>query len=472
MSRSPLRAPRTALAVTAGKLAGRASLLAGRGGATSLPGLVAQRIDPDVAGTLAAELPHGALVVSGTNGKTTTTALLAAALRAGGLRPIHNRAGANLARGITSALLGQAGPHGRLRVGPDAIGLFEVDEAALPSIMRALRPALLVITNLFRDQLDRYGEIDVVAARWRAAFEALPRDAALVLNADDPLVAALGDGAEQRVIYYGLDLPAGRFMRPPESADSISCRRCGALLDYTRVYYGHLGHYRCPRCGWARPAVAVRGVAVTARGLEGSTLRAEVVDATVEAELRVPGLYNVYNALAALTAAACARGIDAPHTARAMSEVRAAFGRAERLRVADRDVWLLLVKNPTGCDEVLNLLAEQPAPLNLLAVLNDNAADGRDVSWIWDTALEDVTAALGRVTFAGTRAEDMALRFKYAGYAPADESAVVADPLAALDAALAGLPAGAPLYVLATYTAMLELRRGLVARGVLRHYLG
>ena len=472
MSRSPLRAPRTALAVTAGKLAGRASLLAGRGGATSLPGLVAQRIDPDVTGTLAAELPHGALVVSGTNGKTTTAALLAAALRAGGLRPIHNRAGANLARGIASALLEQAGPRGRLRVGSDAIGLFEVDEAALPSIMQTVQPSLLVVTNLFRDQLDRYGELDVVAARWRAALDALPPQAALVLNADDPLVAALGDDAGRRVIYYGLDLPAGRFERPPESADSIACRRCGALLDYKHVYYGHLGQYRCPRCGWARPHLDVRGVAVAARGLEGSTLRAEADGVTVDLELRVPGLYNAYNALAALAAAACARGIDAGSAARAMVNVKAAFGRAERIHLAGRDVWLLLVKNPTGCDEVLRLLAEQPAPLDLLAVLNDNAADGRDVSWIWDTALEDVVAALGRVTFAGTRAEEMALRFKYAGYAAAAESAIVGDPLAALDAAMAALPAAAPLYVLATYTAMLELRRGLVARGVLRHYLG
>jgi UDP-N-acetylmuramyl tripeptide synthase len=455
--------------VTAGRLAGRASVLSGRGGATSLPGLVAVRIAPDIAATLASELPHGSIVVAGTNGKTTTAALLAAVLRADGLRPVHNRAGANLLHGVASTLLAQVEPGGRLRAGPDAIGLFEADEAALPAIMRAVRPSLLVVTNLFRDQLDRYGELDGIATRWRAAIAALPEAAGLVLNADDPLVASLDAGAGRRVIYYGLELPAGRFDRPPESADSISCRRCGALLDYARVYYGHLGHYRCPRCSWERPQPTVRGCAAEPHGLDGSRLEALVEDVGVTVELRVPGLYNAYNALAAL-AGACSRGMDVRRAAGALQEVRTAFGRAECVRVGGHDVWLLLVKNPTGCDEVLRLLAGLPAPLDLLAILNDNAADGHDISWIWDTAIEDVVGRLRRVTFAGTRAEDMALRFKYAGYSATD-SPILRDPLAALEAAVAATPPGAPLYVVATYTAMLEVRRGLVKRGLLRHYL-
>ncbi len=478
LKRTPLRRVRPALAVTAGKVAGRASVMAGRGGGTSLPGLVAQRIAPDIAATLAADLPRGSLVVAGTNGKTTTAAMLAAALTAQGLRPVHNRAGANLLRGVASALLAEAGPHGRLRVGRDAIGLFEADEAALPAIVRAVRPSAVVVTNLFRDQLDRYGELDVIGLRWRAAFRDLPPDAALVLNADDPLVASLGDDAERRVVYYGLDLPTGRFERPPESADSISCRRCGALLDYDKVYYGHLGVYRCANCGWARLRPALSGVSVAARGLDGSRLRVRIDgagsegDADLEFDLRVPGLYNAYNALAAL-AGAHAIGLDAARTARALEGVHAAFGRAERLELDGRSVWLLLIKNPTGCDEVLRLLSDIAAPLDLLAVLNDNAADGQDVSWIWDTALEDLTPSLRHVTYAGTRAEDMALRFKYAGHDETAEgaTAIVRDPLAALDAAMAAAPSEQPLYVLATYTAMLELRRGLVTRGVIRHYL-
>src|SRR5437763_5614778 len=239
MSRSPLRTLQPALAVMAGRLAGRASALSGRGGATSLPGLVAARIAPDIAALLAAELPCGSLVVAGTNGKTTTAAMLAAVLRAGGLHPVHNRAGANLLRGVASALLAQAGPSGRLRAGPEAIGLFEADEAALPAIMRAVQPSVLVVTNLCRDPLDRYGELDAIATRWRTAFAALPDVVTLVLNADDPLVASLGGDAGRCVHYYGLDLPAGRLDRPPESADSIACRRCGALLDYAQVYYSH-----------------------------------------------------------------------------------------------------------------------------------------------------------------------------------------------------------------------------------------
>ena len=470
MSRSPVRFLRPALAVTAGKLAGRASVLTGRGGGTSLPGLVAERIAPDIAATLAAGLPRGSIVVSGTNGKTTTTALLAAVLRASDLCPIHNRAGANLLRGVSSALLAQTGPGGRLRVGDDAIGLFEADEAALPSILRAVLPTIVVITNLFRDQLDRSGELDVIASRWRHAFTTLSPGATLVLNADDPLVASLGENAAPRVIFYGMDLSAGRFARPPESADSISCRRCGALLRFERVYYGHLGDYRCPRCGHARPRPSVSGLAVESRGLDGSRVHAEVGGTPVHLELRVPGLYNVYNALAAL-AGAWAQGIDGAVAAAAVQEVQAAFGRAECVQISGHDVWLLLVKNPTGCDEVLRLLAALPAPLDLLAVLNDNTADGHDVSWIWDTGWENIADHLRRVTFAGTRAEDLALRLKYAGYAAAADSTIVRDPLAGLDAALSAAPPAAPIHVLATYTAMLELRRGLVSRGVLRNYL-
>jgi UDP-N-acetylmuramyl tripeptide synthase len=241
------------------------------------------------------------------------------------------------------------------------------------------------------------------------------------------------------------------------------------LLDYAQVYYSHLGHYRCPHCGWKRPPPTVRGCAVEPHGLDGSRLQAEVAGVPVTVELRVPGLYNAYNALAAL-AAAYSRGLDVRHAPAALQEVRAAFGRAECVRVDDHDVWLLLVKNPTGADEVLRLLAALPAPLELLAVLNDHAADGHDISWIWDTALEDIAGHVRHVTCAGTRAEDMALRFKYAGYSPA-HSAIHHDPLAGLDAAVAATPAGAPLYVVTTYTAMLELRRGLVGRGLLRHYL-
>jgi len=490
-SRSPLQALRPAVAVTAGKVAARASVLAGRGGGTSLPGLVAQRIAPDIAATLAAELPRGSLVVAGTNGKTTTASMVAAILEAAGLRPVHNRAGANLLRGVASTLVARARPDGRLHVGPDAIGLFEADEAALPSILRAVRPTIVVVTNLFRDQLDRYGELDVIATRWRTAFADLPPDATLVLNADDPLVASLGDdpgpgaGSSRRVVYYGLDLPEGRFTRPPESADSIACRRCGALLAYDRVYYGHLGDYRCSHCGWTRPRPTVSGRAVDQHGLEGSRLRAVVAGRDVDVELRVPGLYNAYNALAALAAAHAAvptLALDLTTAAAALGRVGAAFGRAERLDIGGHAVWLLLIKNPTGADEVLRLLSGLPhesRPLDLLAVLNDNAADGQDVSWIWDTSIEELAGGglLRRVTCAGTRAEDMALRFKYAGFARdggrdgGDDMPIIRDPLAALDAAVAAAPSGSPVYVVATYTAMLELRRGLAARGVVRNYL-
>ncbi len=460
---------KVAVAVAAGRLAGSASRLAGKGGGTSLPGLVAQRIAPDIVTTLAAALPRGSIVVAGTNGKTTTAAMLSAVLRANELEPIHNSAGANLLRGVASSLLARAAPSGRLRVTPASIGLFEGDEAALGAIVAAVKPTVVVVTNLFRDQLDRYGELDAIAVRWRAAFAALPPTAALVLNADDPLVASLGEGAGRPVVYYGLDLPTGRFTTPPESADSVSCRRCGTLLAYQAVYYGHLGRYLCPRCGWGRPPIDVSGRAVTARGLDGALVEAAVASRVVNVDLRVPGLYNVYNALAAL-AAARALSLDLDRAATALTGVTPAFGRAEKLSVAGREVWLLLVKNPTGADEVLHLLHDAGGPLDLLVVLNDNAADGHDVSWIWDVAVEDVASLIGSASFSGTRGDDMALRFKYAG-AAVDDAVVTRDPVAALDSALTRGDAARPLYVVATYTAMLALRRGLVARGIVRHYL-
>ncbi|HZS91124.1 MAG TPA: MurT ligase domain-containing protein [Chloroflexota bacterium] len=438
------------------------------GGGTSLPGLIAERLAPRITERLAAQIAHGTIAVSGTNGKTTTSALVSAALAASGLRPLHNRAGANLLRGITSTLVMESGSRGMLHK-PDAIGVFECDEAALPAICTALRPVAIVLTNLFRDQLDRYGEMQAIVQRWRPLIAGLTSRTTLVLNADDPLIAALGIDAPAKVVYFGMDCRTFGRAAPAENADSTSCPLCAAELAYDLVYYAHLGHYRCAHCGWARPLPAVRADAVVPRDLKGTGVVITVAEETVAAELRLPGVYNVYNALAA-AATAAALDLSPRRAMSALSEVGPAFGRAETVRFAGRDLHLFLVKNPTGCDEVLHLLGTLDGPIDLLMLLNDNAADGHDVSWIWDSRVEGIAWHVRNATFGGTRAADLAVRFKYAGY-PTTGAMIVPDIRAAITSATAATRDGGPLYIVATYTAMLAVRRFLAAQGVVKHYL-
>jgi UDP-N-acetylmuramyl tripeptide synthase len=438
------------------------------GGGTSLPGLIAERLAPRITERLAAQIAHGTIAVSGTNGKTTTSALISAALAASGLRPLHNRAGANLLRGITSTLVMESASSGALH-SPDAIGVFECDEAALPAICTALRPKAIVLTNLFRDQLDRYGEMQAIVQRWRPLIAGLSSETTLVLNADDPLIAALGIDAPARVMYFGMDCrTCGRSM-PAENADSTSCPLCVAEMQYDLVHYAHLGHYRCPNCGWARPVPTVQADAVVPRELKGTSVVITAAGETVAAELRLPGMYNVYNALAA-AATAVALDVSPRKAIAALAEVGPTFGRAETVCFAGRDLQLFLVKNPTGCDEVLRLLGAQDGPIDLLMLLNDNAADGHDVSWIWDTRVEDIAFHVRKATFGGTRAADLAVRFKYAGY-PTTGTMIVPDIRAAITLAATAARDDSTLYIVATYTAMLAVRRFLAAQGVVKHYL-
>ncbi len=471
------RQGRAALAVVAGRAAGALSRRMGRGGGTSISGLVAQRLDPDIAAYLAAQLRHGAVVITGTNGKTTTSGLTAGVLRAGGLRVWRNREGSNLMRGIAATLIIRARPSGRLRGQGDAAAVFEVDEAAFAAVVAAVRPRVIAVTNLFRDQLDRYGEVDTVAERWRAALRRLPQTTTLVLNADDPAVAALGDGFAGPVVYYGIADAAQSVLNggeepgtqgvPVEVVDTRTCPRCGGVLAFPARFFSHVGHWTCPQCGYTRPAPTVEARAVRLDGLDDSRFTLVTPAGTRAVRLPLPGLYNVYNALAA-AAIACALGLD-PSALDALERFAPAFGRAERITVDGRTVQLLLAKNPTGLNEVARALTvgEGAERRHLLLALNDHAADGEDVSWIWDAGIERLARIAGDVTVTGTRAYDLALRLKYAGITPA---CVEPDPAAALRTALVATPAGETLYAVPTYTAMLELRAALERWGYAPHY--
>ena len=438
------------------RAAGALSRVAGRGGGTTLPGKLLWKLDPAAIDLLARRLADGSVLVSGTNGKTTTTAMVAEILRPG-VRVAHNSSGANLVSGVASTLLQARGAQ---------LGLFEVDEGALPEVARRLRPKALLLTNLFRDQLDRYGELELVAARWRAAVEALP-EAQLVVNGDDPQVgdlARLHDGSR----VFGLDDPAQARPSLQHAADSKYCLPCGTPYEYAAAYVGHLGDYRCPRGDHSRPPLDTRAREITLAGLEGSSFSLDAPEGSRRVRLALPGLYNVYNALAA-AALTLTLGTPLDEVVAGLERFSAAFGRFERIAVGDRRLLMLLIKNPAGANEALRTLVDSGPPRVAIVALNDAIADGRDVSWIWDVDFEPFADGLETLVASGSRAAELALRFAYGGLSR-DRIEVVPALDAALDRGLELTPAGGELTVLPTYTAMLALRRIVAGRGHVANY--
>jgi lipid II isoglutaminyl synthase (glutamine-hydrolysing) len=448
---------RLAAGLLAARATGAVTRLAGRGG-TSLPGKVLMRAEPHAIARLAARLPRGSVVVSATNGKTTTAAMVASVLARNGTRLVHNRAGANMAGGVATALA-DAARH------PGDMGLFEVDEFWLGPVAAELEPRAVLLGNLFRDQLDRYGELEIIADRWAEIVAGLPEGTALVLNADDPLVADLGRHRADAV-YFGVHDDKLALPELQHASDSKHCRRCGHAYAYKAAYLAHLGHYACPNCGARRPDPAVSASAVELRGIRSAAFTLTAPEGERRIELPLPGLYNVYNALAA--AALCLRlGVPLDDVAAGLGAVAPAFGRAETIQLGGRPTSILLVKNPAGANEVLRTLALERAELDLFGVLNDRTADGRDVSWVWDADWEIVAPHVRRLTCSGTRAAELALRLKYAGV-DAARLEVVEDLERGLDRALAA--GDGPLYALPTYTALLELRDLLARRGQAQEY--
>jgi UDP-N-acetylmuramyl tripeptide synthase len=464
-----MAAPRTLAAVWAAKTAAVASRALGRGGGTAVGGLLGLELQPALVRDLARQLGQGCVVVTGTNGKTTTSRLIAETARAAGLLPLANASGSNLMRGIAAALAQATGPDGAIVDADRRIGVFEVDEATLPQALTELRPRAAVFLNLFRDQLDRYGEVDAVAARWRAALAAAPHELWLILNADDPAVASLGEGRDN-VTYFGVGdkkLDRGRL---EHAADSITCV-CGARLAYDAVFLSHVGAWRCQACGRKRPDPHVIATDIDLRDGRSLSFRLRAPGRRAgqprgkskeRTELGLGGLYNVYNALAVRAAASV---LALPHAAAAasLSAAGAAFGRQEGFEIDGRRVELLLAKNPAGLNQVLQTLLLDPSRQTALFLLNDGIADGRDVSWVWDADFEVAAGRFERTVVSGGRAWDMALRLKYAGWDEAS-TAVEPDISQALAKAISVTPAGACLTVVPTYTAMLTVRELLAKR--------
>ncbi|MDQ6748324.1 MAG: MurT ligase domain-containing protein [Candidatus Dormibacteraeota bacterium] len=457
--------PTLSAAVAAGKVTAATIRRLGRGGGTTLPGRVSARIDRRALQKLSAGLSRGAILVAGTNGKTTTSTLLRTVLEASGIRIVSNRAGSNLVGGLTSAVVQDAGLAGAARA---EAGVFEVDEASLPAAVAAIAPRLVVVTNLFRDQLDRYGELESSSAAISAALAALPAASVALLCADDPRVAALGRGLRARTVYYGLqDLEAGQA-EVPHAADARFCPFCGQPFDFARVYAGHLGHYRCPGGDFERPVPELGATEITFRGLDAQALRVDGLGfAGTRLEVPLSGIYNSYNILAAAGAAALF-GIPAAMVAPALASFRPAFGRLEKVEVEGRQVHLMLAKNPAGFNEVLRASRLLGGGKRFVVALNDRIADGRDVSWIWDVDFE-LLADADAVVVSGDRALDMRVRLKYAGIDGA-RLTVAASPAETIAGILAASGPGDDVFVLPTYTAMLDLRAELVERGYLQPF--
>lgn len=443
--------------IAAARAVGGLARRVGRGGGTSLPGKLLMRLDPHSIEQLAERLPGGCAVISATNGKTTTAAMCASVLQQADVRVVHNRAGANMAGGIASTLLQAALPGGRI---DGSLGLFELDEFWLDRVAPMLRPRAILLANLFRDQLDRYGELESIADKWALIAGELSPPARLILNADDPLVADLG--RERDAVYFGIEDPAVAMPEMQHASDSKHCRRCGAAYRYEAIYLGHLGRYRCPSCGQERPVAQFAAEQIELDGTRAVRFLLRTPSGQSTVALPLPGVYNVYNALGA--AALCTElGVGLDRVVSGLERVRAAFGRAETLTIDGTELSILLVKNPAGANEILRTLALERSELDLLGALNDRTADGRDVSWVWDADFEIIAPRVRRLTCTGTRAAELAVRLKYAGV-PAERLEVVPSLPSALDEALA-TAAGGRLYALPTYTALLDLRAELARRG-------
>ncbi len=405
---------------------------------------------------MARSVSGGVILVSGTNGKTTTARLVRAALDANGARVVANTAGSNLERGVATALLNADGAE---------VALFEVDEAALPGLMAKTRPRVVTLMNLFRDQLDRYGELEHLVECWRGAVAELDPAATVIYNADDPAVAEIG-ARHPNTVSYGIEDPRVGRDRLPHAADTTECRHCGASLHYEMVTIAHLGRWSCSQCGLARFQPDVQATRVELHGLDGQRLSIATPQGPIELSLRLPGMHNSYNALAA-AATTVALNLAPEAIGPALAKREAAFGRAEHTQIGNVRVTTLLAKNPAGANENIRTMLLEDHPLHLLVLLNDRTADGQDVSWIWDVDYELLLDSdrLASLTVGGDRGYDMALRFRYAGFDP-ERLSVVPSVSAGLNTALGASETDGHLYVLPTYTALLEFQTVLADRGL------
>jgi lipid II isoglutaminyl synthase (glutamine-hydrolysing) len=456
----PLGRARLAAALASGKLAGSTGRLLRLGGGTSLPGIIARRIDPAVLRKVLGTTDARKIVICGSNGKTTTARMVAAIAREAGQRVTQNRSGSNLLPGVTAVAVNNASLGGQLRT--DLL-IFEIDEATIPHAVPEIEPDVVIVNNIFRDQLDRYGELYAVARALEAMIRRLPPEAMVILNGDDPLVASFAPDAVAQRMYFGMATDDVGTQVPEHHADTIRCVRCQHDLEYTKVYISHLGAFRCPNCGYARPSLDVAVTHASLAALGASHVELRTPDGPRAFELALPGLHNVYNAAGAL-AGALALGVDTTGAGRAFASLRPAFGRLEPIQAGDRQIVLAFVKNPTSYNTTLRTVLQQPGQKHILSAHSYAETDGQDFAWLWDVDFEELAPQVASLIASGNKADELAMRFKYAGV-PDELVTVIAERPAALDQGLKQAGPGGTLYILAGYTPLMELRRVMDGRG-------
>lgn len=427
------------LLILIGKLISLLSKAVGKGNGSTWPGHIALTFNPNFLEDITNESKTKIIVIAGTNGKTTTSRILTTLLRIEGNSVIQNTSGANLLNGIASALLLNTDVRGRLNAD---YAVFEVDENTLPLFLAHVTPNAVILLNLFRDQLDRYGELDSIAKKWKGALQTLSDKTTLILNADDPLVAYLAKNMSASIAYVGLSDNHKGQKSFEHAADSVYCPNCGSKLTYKKIFYSHLGIWKCPHCHIKRPKPTMS-----------------------ELTSPLPGTYNMYNTLAAVLTAK-SLGISQQTIDSALPTVTPAFGRQEKLVYKGKQIQVFLSKNPISMNESLRAIADLGAKY-VLFVLNDRIPDGRDVSWIWDIDVEQYCTVFDSIVVSGDRCYDMGLRIYYAQGGQSEKLKIIEDLKEAIDTSITSLKQGETLYVLPTYSAMLGVRKIVIGRGIL-----
>ena len=464
---SGLGRARLALAISAGKLAGASGRFFRIGGGTSLPGMIARRIDPNVLKSVVGASKAKKIVITGSNGKTTTARMTATIADIGGQRVSHNRTGSNMLQGVTSVAVNFADVFGRL---DSDVLLFEIDEGTIPLAVPEIQPDVVVITNIFRDQLDRYGELYSVANALNSMLERLPETSTILLNGNDPQVANFGQNAKAKRLFFGLEATGIGTPVPEQSADIIRCILCQEDLQYEVAYMSHLGLYRCPNCGYTLPKLdfAATSVKLAPDGEGPSQVTIRTPKGEISLEIPLPGVHNVYNATAAI-AAAMSADLDLEKVSAAISSMRPAFGRLEKIQAGDQTIYLAFVKNPTSFNLMLRLIKQHATEKHALIVASNTVVDGEDFAWLWDVDIEEIAPDIRDIVCSGSKAEELAMRLKYADI-PTDKIRVVHEREAALDAALKNAGPNGTLYIMASYTPTHELRRIMQKRGWVKHF--